>query len=576
MEATIVFIFILVFLVSVLVTRKPKNLPPGYFGIPYIGSMLLMRKLIKGKIPHLVLFKESKRIGNIFSWYLGNQLIVVLSGYDTIHQALVKKADVFSDRPHVLPEYGIITCKYGQCWRELRRFTFRALRDFGVGKTSIEDKIQVEIEAATTFLQETNGTPTLVDGLCTKWWHMLSLVSYLDEVFDIRCRTNILLFLFSFRYAYNDTESDKTRALTNAFINGSGLISFSFFLPKFLVRIIDKKDEENFNIRQQSVLDMRKYVDKQIDEHEATFDSDNIRDFVDMYIQTKKRRGRNSSSQVDHTCGILHPGLRAKRIISGMQENNELSQVSAYVKPMVFAEYKMFDFLFIYFAHRSSYVRKYILHTEYTFAEGSMFMGILDLFIAGSETTSSILDWAFLFMTEFPEVQKKCQEEIEMVLGDKSVEYSDRKKLVYVNAVIMEIQRHSNIVPLNETHHSTSANTTLGGYSIPAGTYIVPTLYSVHMDPKYFPNPEKFDPDRFIDDKGNLIKNEALIPFSTGLRTCLGKPLAKMQLFLMFANLLQRFSFSREDPHRRHSLESKQAVVTNIPVPYRLRTRKRR
>jgi hypothetical protein len=83
--------------VSVLFLRRPKNLPPGYSGIPYIGSVQMMLKL-RGKRPHIALHEESERHGNIFRWYLGNQMIVVLSGYDIIHEALVKKADTFSDR----------------------------------------------------------------------------------------------------------------------------------------------------------------------------------------------------------------------------------------------------------------------------------------------------------------------------------------------------------------------------------------------------------------------------------------------------------------------------------------------
>lgn len=98
MDLSIVFIFVIVLMVSLLLTRRQTNLPPGYFGIPFLGSLSLLRKL-RGKRPHLVFLEESKRLGNVFRWYIGNQLIVVLTGYDIIHEALVKKADAFSDRP---------------------------------------------------------------------------------------------------------------------------------------------------------------------------------------------------------------------------------------------------------------------------------------------------------------------------------------------------------------------------------------------------------------------------------------------------------------------------------------------
>lgn len=129
-------------------------------------------------------------------------------------------------------------------------------------------------------------------------------------------------------------------------------------------------------------------------------------------------------------------------------------------------------------------------------------------------------------------------------------------------------------MPLNVAH-GTSADTSLGGYNIPANTMIIPSLYSVHMDTKYFSNPEKFDPDRFLDGQGNLLKNEALLPFSTGPRVCIGEPLARMELFLVFVYLIKRFNFAREDPNKPHTLESKHSQVTNIPLPYKLRATKR-
>lgn len=99
MDISLVLVFTIVFLVSVLLTRKRRNLPPGYNGLPVVGSISLLRKLRQGKKPHLVFYEESKRLGNVYRWYMGDQLAVVLSGYDVVHEALVKKADIFSDRP---------------------------------------------------------------------------------------------------------------------------------------------------------------------------------------------------------------------------------------------------------------------------------------------------------------------------------------------------------------------------------------------------------------------------------------------------------------------------------------------
>lgn len=98
MDLTFVLVFVLVFFVSLLFTRKIKHLPPGHFGFPIFGSIFLIRKMKKMRT-HLLFAEEARKFGNVFSWYLGNQLVVVLSGCDVINEALVKKADAFSDRP---------------------------------------------------------------------------------------------------------------------------------------------------------------------------------------------------------------------------------------------------------------------------------------------------------------------------------------------------------------------------------------------------------------------------------------------------------------------------------------------
>lgn len=495
MELSIILIFIVVFLTSYFVLKRPKNLPPGYSGIPYIGSLLFMRKF-PGKRPHIVIYEESKRLGNVFRWYMGNQLVVALIGYDVIHEALVTKAEVYSDRPNfqnaVFPtnekEKGILFNKYDESWRELRRFTLQALRDFGVGKASTEEKIRTETEAVTSILLESEGKSIFINGLMQK------LVA--NVIFSI---------IFGKRYDYEDPEFDRLRTLTNVVVSGSGPVSAANFMPKFLASLVNRKDVEDNKHRAKSVLDMRTYVFDQIAEHEATFDDENIRDFVDIYLKTE-RQGNATT-------------------------------------------------------------RKFV-------TKHSMFRVIFELFLAGSETTSTTLDWAFLYMIEFPDVQKKCQEEIGKVVGDKVIEYSDRTKLPYVNATIMEIQRCANIAPLNVVH-STKEESTLAGYTIPKNTLIIPMLYSVSMDTKYFQNPTKFDPNRFIDTRGNLIKNEAVIPFSTGPRVCLGESLARMELFLVFANLLQRFDFARESPEVPNSLNPKLAQITNAPVSYKVRATKR-
>ena len=173
-----------------------------------------------------------------------------------------------------------------------------------------------------------------------------------------------------------------------------------------------------------------------------------------------------------------------------------------------------------------------------------------------------------------PEIQEKCFKEITDVVGDKYIDYADHVKLPFVEATINESQRLANIVPL-ALQHSTTKDTTLLGYHIPKDTIVLPNLYSALMDPKHWDQPSKFNPARFIDANGKVVKPDAQMPFGIGPRICLGEPLARMELFLVFANMLQKFKFERECPSFRHSLERKQNRVTSSPKSYRMKITRR-
>ncbi|XP_063056859.1 cytochrome P450 2J6-like [Engraulis encrasicolus] len=178
------------------------------------------------------------------------------------------------------------------------------------------------------------------------------------------------------------------------------------------------------------------------------------------------------------------------------------------------------------------------------FHEDSLIMCTLDLFVAGSETTSTTLRWSFLYMAKYPEVQEKVQAEIEQVIGNSRLpSMADRPNMPYTDAVLHEIQRLGNIVPL-ALPRNTTKDVQLNGYHIPKGTQVIPNLTSVLFDENEWETPNSFNPGHFLDKEGKFVKNPAFIPFSAGKRVCLGESLAKMELFIFFTSFLQRFSFS--------------------------------
>ncbi|KAK7888831.1 hypothetical protein WMY93_024391 [Mugilogobius chulae] len=207
------------------------------------------------------------------------------------------------------------------------------------------------------------------------------------------------------------------------------------------------------------------------------------------------------------------------------------------------------------------------------FDETNLAYCAMDLFLAGTETTSTTLQWTLIYLIKHPEVQEKVQAEIDRVIGQNRLPtMADRANLPYTDAVVHEVQRIGDIVPLNGLRLA-SKDTTLGGYFIPKGTSIMPMLHSVLFDKTEWETPDKFNPGHFLDKDGKFRKRDALMPFSAGKRVCLGEGLAKMELFLFIVGLLQKFSFYVSD-----GVELRTDGVTGatrVPHPFKVQAKVR-
>ena len=172
---------------------------------------------------------------------------------------------------------------------------------------------------------------------------------------------------------------------------------------------------------------------------------------------------------------------------------------------------------------------------------------VLDIFYTGSDTVSSTLGWAFLFAASYPEVQRKVQEELDQLVGRKSLpSLLDKPKLVYTEATMLEVLRKSSMVPFG-VMHTALEDAEFHGYFIPKRTILLWNLYGVHHDPKYWGDPENFRPERFINPDGTLRKDEHLVPFFTGKRKCPGDSLAINEFFMFFTGVLQNFHVKLQD-----------------------------
>uniref|UniRef100_R4GDE0 Cytochrome P450 family 2 subfamily J member 2 n=1 Tax=Anolis carolinensis TaxID=28377 RepID=R4GDE0_ANOCA len=204
-----------------------------------------------------------------------------------------------------------------------------------------------------------------------------------------------------------------------------------------------------------------------------------------------------------------------------------------------------------------------------TFSEENLAQSILDLFAAGTETTSSTLQWALLFMVAYPNIQERVYKEMEDVLGSShSVSYQDRKKMPYTNAVIHEAQRVKYILPVGIPRRCAKELHILG-YHIPKKTIVVTDLNSVLCDPKQWETPNEFNPNHFLDKEGKFITREEFLPFGAGARVCMGEQMARMELFLFFTHLMRTFRFQL--PEGVKELNQDPVVGLSMhPHPYKL------
>ncbi|CAI4224187.1 unnamed protein product [Auanema sp. JU1783] len=206
------------------------------------------------------------------------------------------------------------------------------------------------------------------------------------------------------------------------------------------------------------------------------------------------------------------------------------------------------------------------------FNELSLALAAGDLWTGGMETTVTTLRWAIVYMLHNPHVQERCYQEVEKVFGSEVPTYSAHKQAPYVEATISETLRLANVLPWAIPHRTTT-DVKIQNHFIPAGSVILPQYGTLQFDPTVFPEPEKFNPDRFIQD-GCYVKKAELNPFGMGKRSCLGEKLARYELFLILTTLLQNYEFIKEEGKGLPSCDRSEGM-TNVPKHYNVIVRKR-
>ena len=166
------------------------------------------------------------------------------------------------------------------------------------------------------------------------------------------------------------------------------------------------------------------------------------------------------------------------------------------------------------------------------------------MFLGGSDTTSTTLEWAIAELIKNPVTMKRAQEEVRRVVGNKSkLEENDVNQMDYLKCVIKETLRLHPAAPLLAPRETTS-RAKLRGYDIPEKTMVYVNVWAIHRDPELWENPEEFLPERFENSKVNFNGQDfQFIPFGSGRRKCPGMTFGLASAEYMLANLLYWFDW---------------------------------
>lgn len=165
----------------------------------------------------------------------------------------------------------------------------------------------------------------------------------------------------------------------------------------------------------------------------------------------------------------------------------------------------------------------------------------MTIFLAGHDTTAAGLTWVGWCLASHPEIAAKAMQEVDSVLGERVPTYADLPHLPYIGQIVRETLR---LYPpaIGTFLRRAIENVEIGAWKIPKGSLVAILSFVIHRDPRWYPNPMQFDPERFSEERSKSIPRGAFIPFGTGPRICIGSNFAMMEMSLIVAMLVQRFA----------------------------------
>ena len=164
---------------------------------------------------------------------------------------------------------------------------------------------------------------------------------------------------------------------------------------------------------------------------------------------------------------------------------------------------------------------------------------ILTFLLAGHETTAVSLSWTWYLLSQHPEVEEKLRQELSHVLGGRTPQLEDLPRLPYTDKVVKESMR---LYPPAWSLARTVKELELAGYRIPVGSNVVMSPWIMHRDPRFFEQPEQFNPDRWTAEATQRLPRFAYFPFGGGPRLCIGASFAMMEATCSWLRLRSAFT----------------------------------
>ncbi|XP_034264198.1 cytochrome P450 2J2-like [Pantherophis guttatus] len=458
-----------------------RHFPPGPPSLPILGNAWALQ----ARDNEDILKKLAEKYGNIYTLWLGNQPVVVLSGFKAVKEGLVRYGEEFGGR--TLTAFFLsrgkgrgIVFSNGHIWKKQRQIGNASLRLLGLGNKVIEHQIKEGAQQLIEIFARSKGQP------------FDPSLPLMNSVCNVICA-----FSFGHQFAFKDKRFRKLVEDITTLVRTAGRIFHLLYeaIP-WLMKHLPGPHQKGLESAE-CILSLGR---EEIERHKQYQSLHEPQDFIDFYL-LQIEKNKNDPNSV--------------------------------------------------------------------FGEENLACCLLELFVAGADTTHSSLMWAVLLLANHPDIQEKVHKEIEDVFGASgSISYDDRHKLPYTNAVIHETQRTKYILFIPIPRQSLR-DVKMWGFHIPKGSIVLADLRSVLLDPEEWETPDEFNPNHFLDKDGNFQTREAFLPFGAGQRVCLGEKLSRIEMFTILTSLLRTFHFQL--PEGVKKLNEKPIITMGLsPYPYKI------